>query len=135
MRRYFIAGNNISARHKRCHKLQLTMSRHYDAAIESRTIAIIALSLFISGCVYYPRKIEYYDAQCDITVKKLVLETKEMKDACASPDSSDPEGKTCLAGIASLSAMSAIVSGSIVVVGSTVYWLEKEGRCITKTKF
>jgi hypothetical protein len=30
-------------------------------------------------------------------------------------------------------ALSAIVSGSLVVAGNTVYWLEKEARCIAKT--
>lgn len=123
---------SIHARHKRCYKLQLTMLRYY-ACLKSKTIAIVT-SLFISGCVYYPQKIEYYDAQCGITAKKLVLETKDMKDACSHPNSDDPAGKACLAGIISMSAVSAIVSGSIVVVGSTVYWLEKEGRCIAKTK-
>jgi hypothetical protein len=103
-------------------------------ALKSKVMAIIALSFSVSSCVYYPKQIEYYDAQCDITAKKLVLETKEMKDACSGPNANDPQGKACLTGILTLSGVSAIVSGSVVVVGSTVYWLEKEGRCIAKTQ-
>lgn len=102
---------------------------------KSKMMIIIALSLFISSCVFYPKKIEYYDEQCGIVAKKLVLETEEMKRTC-SPNPNDPESKECLAhltGIISMSAASAIVSGSLVVVGSAVYWLEKEGRCIAKT--
>ena len=30
-------------------------------------------------------------------------------------------------------AASAIVSGSIVIVGNVVYWFEKQGRCLRET--
>ena len=103
---------------------------------KSKITAIIALSLFSSSCAFYPKKIEYYDDQCNIIAKKMVLETEEMKvTPCSGSNSNDPDGKICLAyvgGIITLSAASAIVSGSLVVVGNTVYWLEKEGRCIAK---
>ena len=100
--------------------------------IELKKMMIITLSLFISGCVYYPQKIEQYDAQCDISFMKLELESREMKDACKRPNSNDSHGNACLAGILGMTALSAIVSGSLVVAGNTVYWLEKEGRCLTK---
>lgn len=103
---------------------------------KSKIIAIIALSLFISSCVFYPKKIEYYDDHCNIVSRKLVLETEKMNGtSCSGSNSNDPESQICLAylaGIITLSAASAIVSGSLVVVGNTVYWLEKEGRCIAK---
>lgn len=101
-------------------------------ALKLKKMAIITLSLFISSCVYYPKKIEHYDAQCDITFKKLELETKEMKDACSRPNSNDAAGMTCLTGVLTMSAVSAIVSGTIVIVGNIAYWLEKEGRCLVK---
>jgi len=97
--------------------------------------AIIAVSFFVSGCVFYPRTIEYYDAQCDIKYRKLVLETEAMKETCSGPRSNDPEGHGCLALVVAMSAGSAIVSGSIVVAGNTIYWLEKEGKCLAKPKF
>ena len=101
-------------------------------ALKSKLMLIILLSLLVSSCVYYPRKIEHYDAECKITFNTLELETKEMKDACAKTNSNDPSGAACLTGILTLSAASAIVSGSLVVVGNTAYWLEKEGRCLAK---
>ena len=93
---------------------------------------IIALSILVSGCVVYTKKIEYY-TECEVKAKKLVLETEAMKGAC-SANSGDPEGKACLGGLIALGAASAIISGSIVVVGNTVYWLEKEGKCLAKPK-
>lgn len=97
------------------------------------TTTIVTLSLFISGCVYYPKKIEYYDAECDIKFKMLVLETDEMKDTCLRQKSGDPNGNLCLMAVIGTTALSAIISGSLVVVGNTVYWLEKEAMCIAKT--
>ena len=34
-----------------------------------------------------------------------------------------------LVGIGAVVATTAVVSGSVVVVGNTVYWLEKRGKC------
>lgn len=99
----------------------------------TKMLMMIVLCIFISGCVFYPKKIEHYDADCDITFRQLELESKEMKDACAKPRSDDPYGNACLMGVIGMSALSAIVSGSLVVAGNTVYWLEKEGRCLNKT--
>lgn len=101
-------------------------------ALKSKRVTAIALLLCISGCVFYPKKIEYYDVECDIKFKMLVLETEEMKDTCSRPKPDDPYGNTCLMAVLGTTALSAIVSGSVVVVGSTVYWLEKEGRCLAK---
>ncbi len=93
---------------------------------------IIVLSLLVSSCVFHPKKIEYY-SECDIKAKKLVLETKAMKGSC-SASSGDPDGKACLAGLVAMGIASAVIAGSIVVVGNTVYWLEKEGKCIANPK-
>ncbi len=94
--------------------------------------AIIALSLLASGCVVHPKKIEYY-SECDIKAKKLVLETDAMKGACSS-GSGDSDNKACVGGLIAMGVASAIISGSLVVIGNTVYWLEKEGKCMAKPK-
>ena len=93
---------------------------------------IIALSFFVSGCVFYPRTVEYYDAGCDIKYRTLVLVTEEMKKDCSGQKLKDPNSEACFALVVAMSAGSAIVSGSIVVVGNTVYWLEKQGKCLAK---
>jgi hypothetical protein len=96
--------------------------------------AILAFSFFVSGCVFYPKKIEYYDSDCEIQARRLVLETKTMKESCPGSSSGNSDDVACLALILAVSTGSAIVSGSIVVVGNTVYWLEKKGKCIAKQK-
>jgi hypothetical protein len=87
--------------------------------------AIVALSLPMSGCFAYPKKIEYYDSDCNIEAKKWVLLAESVNMGCQDTAS--------CAAVLGVSAGSAIVSGSIVVAGNTVYWLEKQGRCVPKS--
>lgn len=117
---------------KRAPQLYVSGFTYMHAEIKSKLIILVSLSLFISGCVYYPKKIDHYDTECKITFSTLELESKEMRDACAKTNSGDPSGAACLAGIATLGAASAIVSGTLVMVGNTAYWLGKEGRCLAK---
>lgn len=97
-------------------------------------IAVVSIVALVSGCVFYPREVDYYDAECDITTRRLVLDTVVIEGSCAGTNSYDPNNdKACLALIVAVGAASAIVSGSIVVVGNTVSWLEKTGRCAVDT--
>ena len=84
---------------------------------------VIAASVFVSSCIVYPKKVEYYDAECEIMVKKLTLEVEVVtQNACSYEEE-------CLV-LLGASAASAVVSGSIVVIGNTIYWLEKVGNCV-----
>ena len=44
-----------------------------------------------------------------------------------------PEAVGCLAFALGMTAGSAVVSGSIVAAGNTVYWLEKRGKCVARS--
>ncbi len=45
-----------------------------------RTVAVITFAiLFAGGCVFYPKKVEYYEGDCDIQVRKLTLESEQMQ--------------------------------------------------------
>ena len=52
----------------------------------------------------------------------------EMVSAIAS-DCHEPECLLVMAPIVAISVGSLVVSGSIVVTGNTIHWLEKQGRC------
>jgi len=109
----------------------------------------ISLILFISiglhGCVFfYPKKIVYYDERCAITQKKLRLDKTVIANGdlflnwnSTIPQCSSEEDCLFLLGLLIsplvVSAGTAIVSGSIVVAGNIVYWLEKRGQCATET--
>ncbi len=101
-----------------------------------RTVAVITFAiLFAGGCVFYPKKVEYYEGDCDIQVRKLTLESEQMQGGCTGGNNSGDNAKACLVLVLAVSASSAIISGSIVVVGNVVYWLEKQGKCIAKAKW
>ena len=91
-----------------------------------RMLPLLIVLCITAGCVFYPRHVHHYDADCQIRYKQLVLETNSMHGIqfhCAD------EG--CIAALLFISA-EALVAGSLVIVGNTVYWLEKEGRCALK---
>lgn len=101
-----------------------------------RFAGIIALSLIflLSGCVFYPRTTDHYDWDCDIHSRRLVLDSAYILEQCAEDPHGryDSDGTVCLTGLLTVSASSAIVSGSIVVVGNTVFWLEERAACAAR---
>ncbi len=87
----------------------------------------------LCSCVVVPKKVEYYDRDCGIVTKKYEL-TTEQYSLLGNINECSNEG--CVAevtgaafGAVVMAPFSAVVSGSIVVVGNTVYWLEKQGNC------
>jgi hypothetical protein len=91
----------------------------------------IMLSVFISfglcGCIMTPKKTTYYDYQCGETRVKLEL-NKEQKQLALGCNG----GHTCLTQVVFLFAAGAvvsIVSGSIVLIGNSINWVEKKVTC------
>lgn len=82
----------------------------------------------LSSCIVVPRTVEEYDLECQVVARHMELETVQIGyiSGCAN------EGCAVLiVAAAATVAASAIVSGSIAVIGNTVYWLEKQGRCLS----
>jgi hypothetical protein len=82
--------------------------------------------LLLAGCIVVPRSTEVYDPQCRTMVRQMVLETAVIgtlghcsNEGCA----------TLLAALGVVGAASAVVSGSVAVIGNMVYWAERQGRC------
>jgi len=91
------------------------------------TVMALGMLLGLSACVVVPRTTEFYDADCHITTRQMRLEAVQVgvlgrcsNEGCA----------TALVVIGATAVATAVVSGSIVVVGNVVYWLEKQGRCV-----
>lgn len=80
----------------------------------------------LQACIVVPVTTHVYDEGCKIMSKQMELETVQIVaiQGCTNKD--------CVAVLAAASASvvaSAVISGSIVVVGNVVYWFEKQGRC------
>ena len=85
---------------------------------------VIILSLGLSGCVVVPRVAEKqpYLEKCDLMTKKMKLSAADLGPVkCNSYE--------CLLGLIGVPATTFVVSGSIVLVGNTIHWLEYQGRC------
>ena len=91
-----------------------------------RTWLAAGAVLLLQACVMVPRTVERYDAECRTQARHMVLDAVQV----GSIGSCSNQGCAAIATVAGITAAaSAVVSGSIVVVGNVVYWLEKQGRC------
>ena len=80
----------------------------------------------LQACVYVPRTTAFHDADCRVSARRMDLEPLQL----ASIQHCGNEGcVVLLVAAGATAAASAIVSGSIVIVGNVVYWFEKQGRC------
>ncbi|TMP39658.1 hypothetical protein [Pseudoalteromonas rubra] len=91
------------------------------------TLSTVLLGLpLLSGCLFAPQEVQYYDPKCKTILKKKVLNSAQIQavrqcrgEACA----------VILAGAGLVSAASLVVSGTIVIASNTVSWLEKAQGC------
>lgn len=82
--------------------------------------------LALGGCVYLPETSVRYDAKCGVYERKLTMQPYQVGTLMGCRD----EG--CVAGLVAagvVSAASAVITGSVVVVGNVVHWLEKQSQC------
>lgn len=92
----------------------------------ARPAALLLLLALQTGCVFAPRTINVYDPDCQITSRQLILQAEQM------PVMGHCRGEECgamLVVFGAVSAATAVISGSIVVVGNVVYWFEKQNQC------
>ncbi|MBK6555523.1 MAG: hypothetical protein IPP18_11375 [Rhodocyclaceae bacterium] len=91
-----------------------------------RAIFGLLPALALGACVYVPRTVEFIDPECKVVARHMVLQEVQIAAimGCAN------EGcVTLVVAAAATAAVSAVISGSIVVAGNTVYWFERRGQC------
>lgn len=93
----------------------------------SRSVVfVIITSALLQACIYVPVTKEVYDADCRIASKHMEFEPVQI----AAIHGCRSDGCVAILAAATVTATaSAIISGSIVVVGNVVYWFEKQGQC------
>ncbi len=92
-----------------------------------RTAAtMLSATLMASACIVVPRTETSYDPDCRITTHRMMLDTVQVGRINNCSYKQD-----CVAIVLGLgvTAASAIVSGSIAVVGNAVYWAERQAGC------
>jgi hypothetical protein len=95
-------------------------------------LALILLSSTLCACVVVPKKVASHDEKCMVSTQKVEL-TMEQVETFEDIDCFNNDCKMEFVGAIASSALvtttSAIVSGSIALVGNTLYWLESQGEC------
>jgi hypothetical protein len=86
-----------------------------------------ALPPLLSACIVVPRTVERYDPECQVIARHMDLEAVQIGYIAGC---SNQGCATLIVAAAATVTASAIISGSIVVIGNTVYWFEKQGRCL-----
>jgi hypothetical protein len=80
----------------------------------------------LQSCIVVPRTIEVYDPECQVVARHMDLQTVQV--GYISRCSNESCAALVVAAAATVT-VTAIISGSIVVIGNTAYWFEKQGRC------
>ena len=97
-----------------------------------KMILILSL-LLISACSYQAKTVRYYDEDCGAIQKKFVLTKTKLNLMTGAKSCHDDECKKMLlvrvVGAPFVGPISAIISGTITVVGNTVYWLQRKVQC------
>ena len=96
--------------------------------------AVLFASLLTSACVVVPVTAEGYDPQCGVTTHHVALQTVQLS-AMYNCEHAGGEAHVCAAMVltsAGVLAASAIVSGSIMVVGNVAYWAEERAGCLAR---
>lgn len=105
----------------------VALKKPVDRNSSARYIVIALLG----GCVYLPSTSTVYDEKCQIYERHMTLEVQQVG-AILGCRGEECAGVLVLVGAVTVA--TAVVSGSVVVIGNVVYWLEKQGRCHGRTK-
>jgi hypothetical protein len=90
--------------------------------------ALTAVTLAsIAGCMVVPRTVSSYNADCQVVERHMTLEAQQI--GALARCHNNAECATLLAVYGLVAATSAVVSGSVAVVGNVAYWIEKQGQC------
>jgi len=94
-----------------------------------KLIFTIVIFGILSSCVFVPEenKNQQYADNCNMFTKQLTLSAHEIKGQLC--DSSDTAEACLMVYGVILPVGSFVISGSIVLIGNTLHWLEYQGPC------
>ena len=100
------------------------------------------ISFAIGSCLVLPKTENVSDEKCKLVTKSWTLEVHELgKQSKCDANCGDiikgvvecSKGEDCIKMIAVVSVGWTVVAASVVGVGKTVHWIEKQGRCEEST--
>ncbi len=91
-----------------------------------RLSAVVFACAPLSACVMVPVTVTDYDAGCQVVTHHMELQAVQVG---AITSCSNQSCAALVIAAAGVTAASAIISGSIVVVGNAAYWAEHRAGC------
>ncbi len=93
-------------------------------------IFIVLAVFLVSSCTYIPvsAKNQNYADECEMTTKKLSIKKISRGKSCFN-NLKPKDLIDCLVLSGLIEPASAVVSGSIVLVGNTIHWMEYQATC------
>jgi hypothetical protein len=97
-------------------------------ALVRRAAAALAVlaALSLGGCIVVARTADVYDPTCRTYIKQVVLEAEVIG---AIGHCHNESCGVMLASMGIISAASAVVAGSVAIIGNIAYWAERKGQC------
>ena len=107
--------------------------------IFNKYVPFLLILFLVQNCIVIPKTVSEEDQDCLLVTKSMTIDyytspelideaVDEMINAISS-DCNEPECLLLFAPLIAISVGSFILSGSIVVVGNTIHWIEEQGRC------
>ena len=88
-------------------------------------LSLLFFALSLKSCIVYPKFApKHEEPNCRLISRSLRLDSALLQGGSCGSDL-----QTCLLGIILIGGASTLVSGSVVLVGNTLHWLERKGRC------
>lgn len=89
-------------------------------------LGVLGTLWLLQGCVFVPVTTQKFDPECRVMNHTMELQAVQLA-SFSHCSSRECTGQLVLMG--ATAAATAVVSGSIVVVGNMVYWAERQGQC------
>jgi hypothetical protein len=115
------------ARHRTAGEAALKALQRQVWPRRPRLAAVLALALLAGGCMVVPRTTHQYDPDCQLVHKRVTLDVQQVNAVAHCGSGADCAGQLAFLGL--VGAASAVVSGSVALVGNVAYWLERQGQC------
>ena len=94
-----------------------------------RFLVILVIISQIGACAVYPSLDTEAETTCDVFTRQLTLDMTDVDISVCGNVNNGSGILICLGVSGAFFVTSAVVSGSVVVVGNTVNFLEQQGRC------
>ncbi|MFT5658633.1 MAG: hypothetical protein ACI9KN_001914 [Gammaproteobacteria bacterium] len=96
-----------------------------------KKLSLLLLTMLVASCVFVAREThtQRRDDGCQVSSKKLILTTTEIRVGVSCHGSSEVLAACLVTYGVIVPVGSLVISGSVVVVGNILHWIETKGSC------